>query len=172
MPQHSCLQCRLRPITSSKKIPRYSAKLARQMAHRFIALYGFYGVLVHGIVKQVFLRSMASNALINMISIHSWCEREDDGGLLRDSAQASFNVFFQPIKEECILEQLIYVAAATQHQISSSLLLTPVNKRTTFFQWRECFLDFLFYSRNYAWNLGVWLIHKYSLYTSLYGTYF
>ena len=38
-----------------------------------------------------------------------------------------------------------------------------------FFQWQECFLDFLFFSRNYAWNLGVRLIHKCGLYTSLYG---
>ena len=99
MPQHSCLQCRLRSITSSKKIPRYSAKLGRQMADRFIALYGFHGVLVHGAVKLSFSNKFYSNwwlpyALINMISIHSWCEREGDGGLLRDSAQAFSNVFF------------------------------------------------------------------------------
>ena len=98
MPQHSCLQCRLRPITSSKKIPRYSAKLARQMADRFIALYDFHSVLVHGVVKLSFSNKFFSDrwlphALINMISTHSWCERED-GGLLRDSAQAFSNVFF------------------------------------------------------------------------------
>ena len=38
-----------------------------------------------------------------------------DADLLRDSAQASCNVFFQPNKEECILEQLTNVAANMQH---------------------------------------------------------
>ena len=35
---------------------------------------------------------------INMISTHSRCEREGDGGLLRDSAQAFSNVFFSQSK--------------------------------------------------------------------------
>ena len=91
-----------------------------QMADRFIALNDFHAVLVPGVVKLWFSNKFFSDrwlpyALINMISTHSCCEREGDGGLLRDSAQAFSNVFFQPFKEEYILEQLIYVAATMQH---------------------------------------------------------
>ena len=38
--------------TTSKKIPRYSGELARQMADRFIALHYFHGVYVGGAVKR------------------------------------------------------------------------------------------------------------------------
>ena len=48
----ACLQCRLRPITSSKKIPRYSAELARQMAERFIALSTFTPCLSMGLLNS------------------------------------------------------------------------------------------------------------------------
>ena len=55
IPPHSCLQCRLLPITSTlqvfKKISRYSAELARKMADHLIALYDFHSVFVHGVFK-------------------------------------------------------------------------------------------------------------------------
>jgi len=57
-------------------------------------------------------------------------------------------------------------------QILSISLLISVNKRPTLFNWQECFLDFLFFSQNHAWKLGVWLIHKCGLYTSLYCKFF
>ena len=80
------------------------------MADHFIALYDFHRVIVHGVVKLSFSNKWFSDqwlpcALINMISAHNWCEREDDGGLLRDSAQAFSNIFFWPSKA-WILEQL------------------------------------------------------------------
>ena len=40
--------------TTCKKIPHYSGEPARQMADRFIALYYFHSVFVHGIVKLSF----------------------------------------------------------------------------------------------------------------------
>ena len=63
----SILPHRLRQITdfntdfstTCKKIPQYSGELVRQMAVRFIALYYFHSVFIHGVVKQVFLRLMA-----------------------------------------------------------------------------------------------------------------
>ena len=73
MPQHSCLQYRLRPITSYKKIPRYWAELARQMADHSIALYDFPDVFVHGVVKLWFSNKCFSDeglpcASINMMA--------------------------------------------------------------------------------------------------------
>ena len=67
--------------TTSKKIPRYSGELARQMADRFIDLYDFHGVFDHGVVKLSFSNKFFSDRwlpyiLINMISTHSWYERE------------------------------------------------------------------------------------------------
>ena len=64
--------------TVSKKIPRYSnlAELARQMADRFIALYEFHSVFVHGVVKLSLSNKFFSDRwlpyiLINMISTKS-----------------------------------------------------------------------------------------------------
>ena len=54
----SILPHRLQPIDFNtdfsprcKKIPHYLGELARQMADRFIALYYFHSVFVHGVVK-------------------------------------------------------------------------------------------------------------------------
>ena len=55
------------------------------MADRSIALYDFHGVFVHGVVKL-------------SISNNTSCEREGNGSLLRDSAQAFSNVFFSQSK--------------------------------------------------------------------------
>jgi len=62
--------------TASKKIPRYSAELARQMDDLFNALYDFHGMFVHGIVKLSFINKFLSDQWllyfsINMISTHS-----------------------------------------------------------------------------------------------------
>ena len=61
IPPH-CLQ----PITlisplRTRKIPRYSGELARQMANRFIALDNFHGVFVHGVVKFSFNNKILSD---------------------------------------------------------------------------------------------------------------
>ena len=54
-------------------------------------------------------------------------------------------------------------------QISPSLLLTSaICKQTINFFLHKCFLEFSFF-RNHASMLGVRLIHKCGLYTSLYG---
>ena len=44
-----------------------------------------------------------------------------------------------------------------------------MNKRPTFFHSQRCFLDFLFLIPKSCLKLGVRLIHKCGLYTSLYG---
>ena len=93
---HSSLQ--LLTVSSatdhSKKIPRYSAELARKMADRFIALYDFHSVFVHGVVKLSFSNKFFSDRgyphtadakEVSMLFTHN--------DLLRDSAQASSNVF-------------------------------------------------------------------------------
>jgi len=51
-------------IRITKKIPRYSGELARQIANHFIALHHFQGVFVHGVVKLSF-----SNKFFSMASI-------------------------------------------------------------------------------------------------------
>ena len=68
--------------TASKKMPRYSAELVRQMDDLFNALYHFHGMFVHGVVRLSFINKFLSDqwlpyVSINMISMHSWCERED-----------------------------------------------------------------------------------------------
>ena len=90
-------------------------------------------------------------ASINVISKHSWCERGGDGGLLRGSAQALSNVFFSQSKR-AFLSNLLMSLQVRNIRFRQGFLLKSVNKRPTFFQWQECFLDFLFFSRNYAWN--------------------
>ena len=62
--------------SASKKIPRYSAELARPMDDRFIALYDFHGMFVHGVVEHSFSHKFLSDqwlpyVTINMISTHS-----------------------------------------------------------------------------------------------------
>ena len=62
--------------TASKKIPRYSAELARQMDDLFNALYDFHGTFVHEVVKLSFINKFLSDQWlpyfsINMISTHS-----------------------------------------------------------------------------------------------------
>ena len=47
--------------TTSKKIPRYSGELVTQMADRFIALYDFHGMVVHGVVKLQFSNEFFSD---------------------------------------------------------------------------------------------------------------
>ena len=161
MPQHSCLQCHLQPITSSKKIPRYLAKLARQMADRFIALYEFHGVLVHRVVKS--FSPIHGFALINMISTHSSCEREGDGGLLLDSAQAFFNVFFSQSKKSAFLRNLFM-----------SLQLRNIRFRQVY-SWQQWTNEQLFFNNKSAfWTsyfFGEIMLESWGcgLYTSLYG---
>jgi len=161
--------------TASKKIPRYSAELGRQIEDRFITLYDFHGTFVHGVVKLSFSHKFLSYqwlpyVSINMISTHSWCEREGNGCLLRDSAQAFSNVLFQPIKEECILEQVIDVAANTQRPLDFIKFIANICEQTTnFFSLTKVLFGLLNFFRKACLKLGVWLIHKCDLYTSLYG---
>ena len=68
--------------TASNKIPRYSAQLARQMDDRFIALYDFHRMFVHGVFKLSFGHKFLCDqwlpyVSINMISTHSRCKRGD-----------------------------------------------------------------------------------------------
>ena len=47
--------------TASKKIPHYSAELARQMHDRFIALDDFHDMFIHGVVKLSFSHKFLSD---------------------------------------------------------------------------------------------------------------
>ena len=137
------------------------------MADSFIALYDFHGVFVHRVVKLSFSYKYFSDqwlpcTLINMISTHSWY----DGGLLRDSAQAFSNVFFSSQSKRAFLSNLLM--SLQLRNIRFRQVYWLISEQTTnFFQWQECFLDFLFFRE----IMGVRLIHKCSLYTSLYGIY-
>ena len=58
--------------SASKKIPRYSnlAELVRQMADRFIALYEFHSMFVHGVVKLSLSNKFFSDRWLPYISIN------------------------------------------------------------------------------------------------------
>ena len=100
MPQHSCLQYRLRLITSYKKIPCYSAELARQMADRSMALYHFPDVFVHGVVKLWFSNKCFSDRGLPCASINMM------GSKVRTSSKSSiyYIILHKELSEHGYLE--------------------------------------------------------------------
>ena len=57
-------------FTTYKKMPRYSGELARQLAERFIALYYFHGIFVHGVVKLSFSNKFFSDLWLLYVFKH------------------------------------------------------------------------------------------------------
>ena len=108
MPPHSCM------LTMSSATDHFIqenttlfGRTRKANGWTFHRPFDFHAVFVHGVVKLSFSNKCFSDrwlpcASINMISTHTWCEREvweGDGRLLHDSAQASSNVFFFPANQ-------------------------------------------------------------------------
>ena len=80
-------------------------------------------------------------------------------------------MFFQPIKKECILEQLINVAANTQCSLDFVKFTAKICEQTTnLFSLTKVLFGLRIFFPKSCLKLGVRLIHKCSLYTSLYST--
>ena len=134
------------------------------MDDRFIVLHGMF---VHGVAKLSFSNTFLSDQWLPCVSInfdiHAQLRRKRKFlcCLLHDSPQAFSNVFFQPIKQECIHEQLINIAPNTQCSLDFVKFIVNICEQTTnFFSQTRCFLDFMLEIGGAAYT-QVRLIHEF-----------
>ena len=146
------------------------------MDNRFIALYDFHGMFFHWVGKLSFSNKFLSDqwlpyVSINMISTLSWCESKDFH-VVDYMTRLRLSLMFFPANKRRVhsFEPLSNLAANTQCSLDFVKFIVNICEQTTnFFSLTKVLFGLLIFFPKSCLKLGVRLIHKCSLYTSLYG---
>ena len=169
IPPNSCLRCCLWPITStmiSSLHPRKYHSILENLWSRWPTVSSPFTTLTAYLSMGLWNSRLATGfSPIDGFhtSWYTWYEKifmlSTDDGLLHDMAQAFSNVFLA--NQRRVHSWASYYCRHKCETLDSVKFIVKIWEQTTnFFSLTRALLDFLIFSRNHAWKLGVRLIHK------------